>query len=82
MASIVIEEKDWATFEEEYSILRTEVVEVKNVFRHICRLFVLKSDLSLWNEKICEGNFEKIKVNYYEIKKRSANSSNLWVKHS
>jgi hypothetical protein len=53
---------------------------VKNIFRHICRLFVLKTDLNLWNEKPTYyelDNLKNVKVNYYHItnKKKWTNST-------
>jgi hypothetical protein len=63
-----ITDLDWNLFEEKYNIPRTETVEVTNIFRHICRLFVLKTDLDLWNTKW--ANWEKfinVEINYYHI---------------
>jgi hypothetical protein len=65
---IELTDLDWNLFEGKFNILRTDVVEVPNIFRHICRLFVLKIDLNLWNEK--KANKEKcmnVEINYYEI---------------
>ncbi len=65
-----ITDLDWNLFEEKYNIQKTEIIEVDNVFRHMCRLFVLKSDLNLWNEKpTCNklDNLKNVKVNFYRI---------------
>ncbi len=63
-----ITDLDWNLFEEKYNIQKTDVVEVTNIFRHICRLFVLKNDLNLWNEKRNNWeNFKNVNVNYYHI---------------
>ena len=69
---IDISDLDWNLFEEQFQISKDDVIEVKNIFRHVCRLFVNKSDLELWNEKY--SNFENVKVNIYEIYKDKYNN--------
>ena len=58
-----ITDLDWNLFEEKYNISKREIVEVPNIFRHICRLFVRKTDLNLWNAK----REENVKINFYHI---------------
>lgn len=71
IAYFEIADLDWNLFEEKYNILRTEMVEVTNIFRHICRLFVLKNDLNLWNTKRTNPeNFINVEINYYHITDR------------
>lgn len=60
-----ITDLDWTLFEENYNIPRTEMVEVVNIYRHICRLFVLNSDLNLWNR--ISPNWENVGINCYHI---------------
>lgn len=68
MAYFEITDLDWNLFEEKYNISKTEMVEVTNIFRHMCRLFVLKTDLNLWNTIRENGKFFiNGKINYYHI---------------
>jgi hypothetical protein len=43
--------EEWNTFEHLFSIPRSEMVEVKNVYRTLCNLYVKKTDLQLWENK-------------------------------
>lgn len=73
-----ITDLDWNFFEETYNIPRTEIVEVTNIFRHICRLFVLKTDLNLWNTKRTNWeNFRNVEINYYHITDRKIWSNKI-----
>lgn len=65
MSYFEISNFDWELFEEKYNIPRTKMVEVTNIFRHICRLFVLETDVNLWNTK--KNNLENVEINYYHI---------------
>ena len=75
MSYFEIDDLDWNSFEEKYNILRTEMVEVPNTFRHICRLFVSKYDLDAWNVLKYDldswnkrrDNFTNVEINYYHI---------------
>lgn len=56
---------DWNLFEETFNISRSNVVEVNNVFRYICRLYVHKNDVQLWNNRDYLDN--KTELIYYEL---------------
>lgn len=56
----------WDKFEEEFNIPRSNVVRVKNLFRHICQLYVMKNDLELWNE-VQTNKENKTEITYYEF---------------
>ena len=78
MSYIEINDADWKVFEDTYSIPRTEMVEVNNIFRHRCRLFVVKVDARLWKFMINDmkgfrdiGNEE---ITYYHY------AENKWFK--
>lgn len=60
MSFFEIADLTWNSFEETYNIPRTEIVEVSNIFRHICRLFVHMDDLELWDTN-------RMNVTYYHI---------------
>lgn len=64
----------WNMFEEKFSMPKTDVTEVNNIFRHICRLYVANSDLELWNSKT-----KNVEIYIYET--RTEKDKNLgWHK--
>ena len=48
-SNLEITNMDWIEFEKKFNISRTDVIEIKNIFRHVCKLFILKTDETLWN---------------------------------
>ncbi len=54
-----IDETDWKLFEDTYSMPRTDVVEVRNIFKHRCKIFVQKEDVGIWNYMI--NNMKKFR---------------------
>ncbi len=76
MTYFEITDLDWNLFEEKYNISRTEIVEVNNIYRTVCRLFVHKPDLNLWKEKTKNWEqFKHIEINFYK-----KTNTNTWVK--
>lgn len=65
---------DWELFEDKFNILRSNVVEVKNIFRHMCRLYVIADHLQLWND-IQSNPENKTEITYYEL-----TNGNKWYK--
>lgn len=58
----------WTLFEQTFNIARTDVVNVKNIYKHRCKLFVHKDDLDAWNYKREDWKGRKdVGFNYYEI---------------
>lgn len=56
--NIEITDFDWLNFEKNYMVSRYELVELENIYRHPCRIFVKKSDLPIY-EKL-HKDLEKI----------------------
>ena len=53
-----IKDTEWNMFEQQFpNIKKTDVIEVDNVLKHMCKLFVHKNDLQKWNQKI-KNNFK------------------------
>ena len=67
MSIFGIKETDlvWESFENEFHVPRSNVVEVNGIFRHPCRLYVDKDDLKLWDDRHNPENADKI--SYYEL---------------
>lgn len=42
---------EWLALKEKYNILKTDLVRVPNIYRHICILYVFKADFPLWVQK-------------------------------
>lgn len=66
MSYFEVTELDWNLFETKFNILRSDVIEVNNIYRHICRLFVNKNDLQLWND-IQSNRDNKTEITYYKL---------------
>ncbi len=54
----VITDLDWVDFEKRFSINRADVVEIKNMYRHPCKLFVRKEHLDEWKNNLNIDIFE------------------------
>jgi hypothetical protein len=66
----IVTDLDWELFEQQFNIPRTDVIEVNNIYRHVCKLFILKkTDLQLWKDK---NN-----VTVYELV-----DGNKWIKNT
>lgn len=56
---------DWILFEDKFNMLRTDVVKVNNIYHpRICSVYVLKTELGLWNKKIAGG---QVQMNVYVL---------------
>ena len=61
-----ITDSEWDSFEAKFNILRTDVVEVANIFRSPGRIFVLRTNLELWNQKKANREqFRNVPVTFY-----------------
>jgi hypothetical protein len=77
-----ITDEYWALFEQKFNIARTDVVNVKNIYRHRCSLFVHKDDLDAWNYKYEDWNGRTdVRFNFYEIMFKM-NDNHVWILHS
>jgi hypothetical protein len=74
-----ISDEQWILFEQTFNVAKTDVVNVRNHFRHKCQLFVHKDDLNAWNYKCEDWNGRTdVGFNYYEIMfKRDGNDK--WI---
>jgi hypothetical protein len=73
MAYFEITNEDWLNFENEFTnVTRNDVIEVSNIFRHPCRIFIQRTLISQWNNV----DFE---TSYYHVTKN--NNICLWVKN-
>jgi len=66
MSFFEVTDLDWELFEDKFNILRSNVVEVKNMFRTICKLYVINDDLQLWND-IRSNPENKTEITYYKL---------------
>lgn len=74
-----ITDEHWALFEQTFGLSRTDVVGVRNIFRHRCKLFVHKNDLDKWNYKYEDWNERTdVRFNVYEIMFKS-NGNHKWL---
>ena len=60
MSYFEVSDLDWELFEKKFNITKTEVIEIKNIFRHICRLYVLKNYLQILNDSENKKDIEII----------------------
>jgi hypothetical protein len=78
-----ITDEYWSLFEQTFNIDRSDVVNVRNHFRHECKLFVHKDDLDAWNYKREDWNARTdVVVNYYEIMFFRTNGNHKWILHN
>ena len=74
-----ITDEYWQLFEHTFNIRRDEVVSVRNIFKHKCKLFVHKDDVDVWNYKCEDWNGRtNVGFKYYEIAFKS-NGNHKWV---
>lgn len=72
-----ITDSDWDAFESKFKVSRSTVVEVRNCFRHVCKIYVNQDDLQLWNEVLSNKDDER-EVSYYTC--MPYNNENRWSK--
>lgn len=70
--------KDWEAFEHIFNLSREDVVQVKNIFRHPCKLYVLKTDAVNWDWEQ-NINDDKINVYFYHLG-LDAKNNKFWSK--
>ena len=76
MANFKLTNLDWDSFEKQFNILRTDIVEVSHMFRSNSRVYSLNSDLKIWDEKRANSEFNKnAKIIFYYI-----NDKMIWRK--
>jgi len=46
---------DWETFEEKFNISRDDVIRVPNIFRCICKLYILKNHVTMFHENLLDN---------------------------
>ncbi len=64
-----ITDEYWNLFEQTFNIPRTDVVNVRNIYKHKCGLYVHKDDLDKWNYKYENWNGRTdVEFQYYEIR--------------
>jgi hypothetical protein len=72
--SITVTDSDWDLFEEHFNILRNDMVEVPNRYRHVCKLYVKKEQIDLYKiqdeelkelSKIVISEFKSTPVSIY-----------------
>lgn len=68
---------DWELFENQFNIPRSNVVEVNNIYRHICKLYVMKDDLELWND-IRSNKENKTEITFYRLMHENKWSKNTY----
>ena len=74
MAYFEITHNDWLMFEREFpNVTRNDVIEVTNIFRNPCRIFILKSLIYQWN------NYD-FETQYFHVTKN--NNICLWVQNT
>lgn len=57
---------NWELFEQKFNISRDDVEEVKNIYRMIAKVYVLKNNLEMFYENSFDKN-EIIKCYYFHI---------------
>lgn len=68
--SIELTDADWISFENTFCIEKTSLIEVKNLFRHMCRMFITTSNIELWNKKTTNWDkYSDIHIEYFHITK-------------
>lgn len=76
MSYFEVTDLDWESFENEFGLIRTDVSEVKNIFRHICKLYVHNDDVQLWNIACINSSTNNSTITYYHITDKKK-----WHKH-
>lgn len=74
-------EEDWKIFESKFNVSKEDVVQVKNIFRHHCKLYIFKSDVIYWDQKYVNNDLEKIskEINVYHYSLNLKNNiNNCW----
>jgi hypothetical protein len=72
-------EEEWNTFEHLFSIPRSDMVKVKNVYRTLCNLYIKKTDLQLWeNKQLNKEMYKNVEVVSYML--ITIQTGNKWSK--
>lgn len=71
---VIVSDMDWELFEQQFkSVKRTDVIEVPNIFRHMCKLYVKVEDKEKWNSRIFDKTPSPISI----LIEKMSNSGNF-----
>jgi hypothetical protein len=63
MSSINITDLDWNLLETKYNVSLTNIIEVQNIFKPDCNIFIPSDCLHLWNNYLHNNNNNSKKIN-------------------
>lgn len=66
---------DWESFEQKFNISRDDVEEVKNIYRMVAKVYVLKHNLEMFYENSFDKN-EIVKCYYFHMGNWGSNNIN------